>query len=263
MRKCAFCPSTKLTQEHVWGDWVNGILPPTRFTTIRKTSFEDEGTPWKTIGLQQTAGVACRACNNGWMSDLETNEAKPAMADMIRYGGAVSLLPRGIASLSAWAFKMSVIANFVGKLRDEPYFGDYERYRFAETLKVPSGIQMWLFAVNTPGRVMGRFNSHIRRMPIDLKYGFEMYVATFAIGYLGVQLVAPRWANPHVSVFMGQFSGVREDNKWNGTTVPLFPSDGSPALWPPRLHLGSDNLDEFCNRWTDMSVPTWMSDSRS
>jgi hypothetical protein len=37
------------------------------------------------------------------MSDLETKQAKPAMADMIRYGGAVSLLPKGIASISAWA----------------------------------------------------------------------------------------------------------------------------------------------------------------
>jgi hypothetical protein len=103
MRECAFCPSTKLTLEHVWGDWINGIVPQVTYTTQRKISLVDFAEPWKTIGIGQTAKVVCRNCNNHWMSDLETKQAKPAMADMIRYGGAVSLLPKGIASISAWA----------------------------------------------------------------------------------------------------------------------------------------------------------------
>lgn len=103
MRECAFCPSTKLTLEHVWGDWINGIVPQVTYTTQRKISLVDFAEPWKTIGIRQTAKVVCRNCNNHWMSDLETKQAKPAMADMIRYGGAVSLLPKGIASISAWA----------------------------------------------------------------------------------------------------------------------------------------------------------------
>jgi hypothetical protein len=262
MRKCAFCPSTKLTQEHVWGNWINGILPPTTFTTTRrKTSPDDDySKPWTTIGIQQTAGVACRVCNNGWMSDLETNEAKPTLTDMIRHGGAVSLLPRGIASISAWAFKMTVVANFIGALKNQlPYFSDAERYRFAKTLQIPSGLQMWLFAVNTPGRVTGKFNSHLGRLPSNVKYGFELYIATFALGYFGIQIVATRWANPHVYTFLGRFPGIsREPNKWNGYTVPLLTGDGSPVLWPPRLHLDSDSIDEFCNRWKALNVPEWI-----
>jgi hypothetical protein len=258
MRQCAFCPSTNLTQEHVWGDWINSILPGTTFTTRRQTNPEGNFTTWKTIGLQQTAGIACRTCNNGWMSDLESNEAKPAMADMIRYGGAVSLLPRGIASIAAWAFKMAVIANFIGKLKNDPYFSNYERYRFAETLRVPPGVQMWLFALNTPGRVVGKFNSHLGRFPANTKYGFELYIATFALGYFGIQVVASRWINPHNYSFLGPFPGMREHNKWNGVTVPLFPSDGSPVVWPPRIHLNSDSLDQFITRWKNWDVPTWM-----
>ena len=261
MRTCAFCPSTKLTQEHVWGDWVNGILPPdTTFTTTRKTSPDDYSKPWKTIGIQQTAGVVCRVCNNGWMSDLETNEAKPTMADMIRHGGAVSLLPRGITSIAAWAFKMTVLANFIGLLKNEPYFSTADRYNFAKTMQVPAGIQMWLFALNTPGRVTGKLNSHLGRLPVHVKYAFDLYIATFALGYVGVQVIATRWKNPHVSTFLGPFPGLGEPNKWNGATVPLFPSDGSPVLWPPQLHLSSNSIDEFCNRWKDLTMPQWMVD---
>lgn len=261
MRTCAFCPSTKLTQEHVWGDWINGILPPVAFTTRRKRHADDEyGDPWTTIGIQQTAKIVCRECNNHWMSDLETKEAKPTMADMIRYGAAVSVLPRGIASISAWAFKMTVVANFIGKLKNEPYFSNFERHRFAKSLQIPSGVQMWLFALRTPRRVTGKLNSHLGKTHI--KYGFELYIGTFALGYFGVQVVASRWINPHLSAIMGPFPGLREHNKWNGATIPLFPSDGTPVLWPPRLHLDSDSIDEFCNRWKDLTIPTWMVDGR-
>jgi hypothetical protein len=201
MRQCAFCPSTNLTQEHVWGNWVNGVIPKTTFTTRRKTSQEGDFTQWQTIGINQTARIVCESCNNHWMSDLETEEAKPAMSDMIRYGGAVSLLSRGMASITAWAFKMTVIANFVGLLKNEPYFSNSERYRFATTLKVPSGVQMWLFALNTPGRVTGKFNSLVGRYR-SMRFGFELYIATFAIGYLGVQVLASRWMNPHTFTFL-------------------------------------------------------------
>jgi hypothetical protein len=262
MRKCAFCPSTKLTQEHIWGDWINGILPPdTTYTARRKINPQGDFKEWTTIGINQTAGIACGPCNNGWMSDLETKHAKPTMSDMIRYGGAVSILPRGIASISVWAFKMNIIANFIGALKhDEPYFSTFERYQFAKTLKIPSSVQMWLFALKTPGRITTKFNSHLGRLPSNVKFGFELYIGTFAIGYLGIQVVSSRWRNPHISSFMGPFPGVREHNKWNGTTVPLFPSDGSPVNWPPRFHLGSDSIDEFCNRWKDMAIPEWMID---
>jgi hypothetical protein len=259
MRQCAFCPSTKLTQEHIWGDWINGILPPnTTFTTRRTTNPAGEFIEWKTEGINQTAKIVCAACNNGWMSDLENNEAKPTMSDMIRYGGYVSILPRGVASIAAFGFKMMVIANHIGMLKNKPYFCARERYDFARTLEVPFGVQIWMFALSTPGRVTGKFNSHFGRLPSHIKCGFELYIGTFAIGYLGIQVVASRWANPHLSTFLGGFPGFREPQRWKDATVSLFPSDGSPVLWPPPLHLGSDSIDEFCLRWKDLNVPSWM-----
>jgi len=264
MRTCAFCPSVNLTKEHIWGDWINGILPQpgNEFTTRRKTAADGDFEEWKTVGIIQTAKIVCADCNNGWMSNLESQHAKPTLSDMIRYGGAVSILPSGIASIAAWAFKMTVIANFVGALKAQPYFTSAERYDFAKTLKIPNGVQMWLFSLNTPGRVTGKFNSHLGRFPINVKYAFELYIATFAIGYLGIQVVGSRWDNPHLSAIMGAFPGLREPDKWDGATVPLLPSNGLPVRWPPRFNLTSNVIDEFCNRWKQLKVPTWMIDGK-
>lgn len=256
MRQCAFCPSTKLSQEHVWGDWINRCIVHTRFT-VQRVDRHGKSSQWTTEGLQQTARVVCKPCNGGWMSDLESNQAKPSMCDMIRHGGAVSILPRGIASIAAYSFKMAVISNHTGDLRDEPYFSTGERYRFAKTLEIPNGIQVWLFAVNAPGRITAKFNSHIGRLPTSLTYGFEFYICTFAVGHVGIQVVAPRWLNPHINTFM-RFPGLREGDRFNGATVPLWPSDGSPVVWPPRLHIGNNSIDAFCNRWKDFTLPNWV-----
>lgn len=261
MRKCAFCPSTKLTLEHIWGDWINKIIPPTPTTNRRKTRPDGPLKEWTTIGVDYAAKAVCAHCNNGWMSDLECNEAKPILSDMIRYGGAVSLLPRGIASIAAFAFKMTVIATCTG-YQHQPYFSESERYEFARTLKVPEGVQMWLFALHTPGRLTAKVNSYLGRLPANVIQRFEMYIGTFAIGYFGVQVVATRWSNPHLSSLLGRFPGLREADIWRGVTVNLWPSDGTPVIWPPRFNIGDDYLDEFCTRWRNVSLPqSWVAES--
>jgi hypothetical protein len=59
MQRCAFCNRTaKLTGEHVWSDWLNSIFPPSTYFYRLK------------------AKIVCRACNNGWMSNLESQHAK-------------------------------------------------------------------------------------------------------------------------------------------------------------------------------------------
>lgn len=257
MRQCAFCRSTKLTREHIWSDWINRVLHPTVYTVRRKTSEHGSFTQWRTAGLQQTAKVVCKQCNNGWMNQLEQYEAKPAMADMIRYGRAMSILPNGISSIAKFAFKMTVIANHIALTDATPYFSIADRYRFAQTLELPPGLQMWLFALNTPGRVTGKLNSHLGRAPIEVKHRFELYICTFAIGYLGVQVIHPRWVNPNLSAFI-RFPGLRPPSEWDSATVEIWPNSGKAVLWPPPLHLGIDSIDAFCNRWKHLDTPNWM-----
>lgn len=253
MRTCAFCPSTKLTREHIFGDWINKIIPPNPTTNRRRTSPDGPIKEWTTLGVDYTAKVVCAKCNNEWMSEFEEQEAKPTLSDMIRYGGSVSLLPRGIASIAAFGFKMAVISNITG-YQNQPYFTERERYRFAKTLKVPEGVQMWLFAFNTPGRLTAKVNSYLGRLPDEIIQRFDMYMGTFAIGYFGLQVVASRWSNPHLSAMLGRFPGLTEGDEWRGSTVTLWPNDRTPVEWPPRLYIGSNFIDQFCTRWRDLII---------
>jgi hypothetical protein len=183
------------------------------------------------------------------MSDLETKEAKPSMRDMIRYGGAVSLLPRGIASIAAFAFKTSIVSNSSGFYSHEPFFTIRQRYHFRRTLEIPAGVHVWLFAVNTPVGISGKLNSYFGKIT-NVNNGFKMYVCTFAIGFLGLQLAAFKWINPRLRNVV-PFPGIRQDNRFDSVSVPVFPSDGLPVLWPPRDHIHNDAINQFCHRWKD------------
>jgi hypothetical protein len=83
----------KMSGEHLWSDWITKVLPPMRHHFTLRDQFGGVEQFTKT-SLDLTAKVVCEQCNNGWMNDLENNEAKPALTDMIRYGNPVSLLPR-------------------------------------------------------------------------------------------------------------------------------------------------------------------------
>ena len=154
---------------------------------------------------------------------------------------------------------MAAIANYTG-YQNQPYFSEADRYGFAKTLKVPDGVQMWLFALNTPGRLTAKVNGYLGRLPAEVIQRFDMYMGTFAIGYFGIQVVASRWSNPHLSAVLGRFPGLAEGNHWRGATVKLWPSDGTPVLWPPQLYIGSNDIDEFSTRWREVSMPKeWVS----
>jgi hypothetical protein len=183
------------------------------------------------------------------MSDLETKEAKPSMADMIRYGGAVSLLPRGIESIAAFAFKTAIVSNSSGFYSDKPFFTIRQRYHFRRTLEVPAGVHVWLFSVKTPVGISGKLNSYFGNI-INVDNGFKLFACTFTIGFLGLQLVSLKWFNPRLRNIV-PLPGIRQDNRFDNVSVPVFPSNGLPVLWPPRDHIHHDAINEFCHRWKE------------
>lgn len=254
MRTCIFCPSTNLNREHIWSDWINKCVPKTMYTFRRKNK-SGQYHYWQSPELNLKAKVVCKNCNGGWMNRLEQFEAKPSMCDMIGRGGAVSLLPRGIASIVAFAFKTSVLSNHIGVYSHDPFFTVEQRYTFRDTLQVPAGVHVWLFSVNTPVGISGKLNSYFGRI-LDVEDRFKIFVCTFSIGFLGIQLLASKWENPAGRV--SPFPHIRQAHAWGKIAVPLFPNDGTPVPWPPPFQVSHDAINEFCNRWksVDFSNPS-------
>jgi hypothetical protein len=78
MKECAFCASTAdMSLEHVIGDWISKCLPGDKILT---RTDNGKVSSWPASTINWTAKVVCEPCNNGWMSDLENDVAKPALS---------------------------------------------------------------------------------------------------------------------------------------------------------------------------------------
>jgi hypothetical protein len=60
---------------------------------------------------ERRARIACRKCNNGWMSQLE-NQCVPLLAPMI-LGRSQDLIPADQEAISLWATKTVMVCQFV------------------------------------------------------------------------------------------------------------------------------------------------------
>jgi hypothetical protein len=130
-QSCAFCPNLADSREHIWSDWINKILPNTRF---RFTRVSDTGVShrWEKRVLDVTAPVVCQQCNNGWMSDFEEKQAKPAITDLILADKLVKLSPERLKSIAYFAFKTAVVGDHTSLPERAPFFSTAERFAFRE-----------------------------------------------------------------------------------------------------------------------------------
>jgi hypothetical protein len=125
---------------------MNSLITSKRF---RFASFTEKGEvrTWMKRKLDQKLPVVCRKCNNGWMSDLENNHAKPAIKDLIVSDKLVKLSPVRLHSIARFAFKTAVVADHYSLSDGQPpFFSTAARHAFRESLQIPGGVQMWISA---------------------------------------------------------------------------------------------------------------------
>src|SRR6185437_10052806 len=136
-RECAFCPETaKLSGEHIWSAWMEQLIPGRKLFTSRDERGE---IAWQRVapGLDWTAKVVCKRCNETWMSDIENRHAKPAMADLIVGKIDLRISHSRAHSMAVFAFKAAVVLDHMQRNR-EPFFVRPVRHRFRESLTLPA-----------------------------------------------------------------------------------------------------------------------------
>lgn len=249
-KKCAFCGdnAAKISGEHIWSAWIGRLLGSPSYAWRFTDPETRQVRQWKGF-LDTKANVVCKPCNEGWMSQLES-EAKRELSAIITGGAKVSLSPRGIVTLAAFTFKNAVIANYMNTRR-EPFFPPAARQRFKSTLEIPPNVQMWLAAFGGTYK-SGTFIGHVSGPAATRNYGpwneFEFYAFTYSVGGLVAQLLAPRWAPIDKRGLPVPI--LRPNEAWNKVGVQFWPSDGSSVGWPPPQYLDDDSIDAFTNRWT-------------
>jgi hypothetical protein len=119
MAECAFCgQNRKLSDEHVWPDWLLNELPPPD-PSARKERFlgtfgaqgsslrvRDEGP----ASVPQVVKVVCKRCNSGWMSHIETR-AQPLLTALLR-GERRRLQTSDQRLLAFWSAKTMTMVEY-------------------------------------------------------------------------------------------------------------------------------------------------------
>ena len=117
---CIYCGTFEdMSGEHIWADWLKAYIPrvmsrhryvsavvhsdPTKNTT---KVTKREGDPYV-----RKLKIACRPCNNGWMSQLQTN-AKPYLTPTL-LGEKASFYKNGQTALAAWITMFVMTADFL------------------------------------------------------------------------------------------------------------------------------------------------------
>ena len=123
-RRCVFCRGAGLTREHVVPDWLTAILPEQaewrghdRAVVVPSADGQSRTVhlPHREVRERfnaMTVKAVCRACNSGWMSELE-NQAKPAITAMVR-GDPRRLGVRDTAAVARWAIKTAIVGHLTG-----------------------------------------------------------------------------------------------------------------------------------------------------
>lgn len=138
---CTFCGQRgPRAKEHVWPDWLLRRFGLEQSTMANTHLAVDGGSVSKRIqsASSMVYGGVCAACNNGWMSQLESS-AKPIIAKLISsHSSKGVLLDDEAKALALWAFKTAIVRNSGSNYRNIVP-GEHYRHLY-ENRKIPSGV---------------------------------------------------------------------------------------------------------------------------
>lgn len=145
-RTCIFCGGTPLTKEHLHGHWASRFSDQEHRDILQRTDREYElpepsdTRRWRARAYDRQASVVCRACNGGWMSDLET--AVSALLDPGELDGKL-LSSAQQTSLATWAMKSALTMDAAQSPVDRVIPMEMAR-RFGRDRRLPESAQVWI-----------------------------------------------------------------------------------------------------------------------
>lgn len=145
-RTCIFCGGTPLTREHLYGRWARRFADREQRNIFQRSDREGETSQagytrhWKARAYDRQACVVCKACNSGWMSDLEM--AVSVLLDPKALSGRPLDLKEQTL-LATWAMK-TVLTMDAAQSPDERVIPFEVARRFGRDRKLPDGTQVWM-----------------------------------------------------------------------------------------------------------------------
>jgi hypothetical protein len=142
-RSCIFCGKTPVTKEHLLGNWAGRFTDRDQRNVVQLLDREGSAQyerRWKARAYDRRAGVACQACNGGWMSDLEAQVSQlldPTTLDGRRLTDDERTL------LATWATKTALTLNGAEAVERQIIAWEVAR-RFGRDRRPPDHVRVWI-----------------------------------------------------------------------------------------------------------------------
>jgi hypothetical protein len=246
MKECAFCDHTgKLSAEHISSDWM-GKLFPGKITAKRFDENDAKEKEWQWNSLDFKTKVVCKRCNETWMSATENQHAKPVLTPLITGEVDIPIDLAKARSMAIFSFKTAVVLDHARRDRESPFFDRDARHLFRETLRIPLNVQMW-FCTYRGHRGNGAFLTFYHQPEAASGENWLMYVCTFAIGNIAIQVVAVKDKTERV-IFTPTINS-------EFLPIPFWPGLQADYVWPGSPALRSEeDFRSFAGRWKTIEV---------
>jgi hypothetical protein len=142
IRTCIFCGRTPLTKEHVVGDWAGRFADAGQRSIVHLSDREGETREtreWNARAYDRQARIVCAACNNGWMSDLETRASALLVPDEL---DGRTLGHDEQTLLATWGMKTALVLN-AAESRLRRAIPPEVAIDFGHDRRVPVNTEMW------------------------------------------------------------------------------------------------------------------------
>lgn len=255
---CIFCgppvSPNRMSDEHLWPDWMGDLLPNKDQTTIKRQTWTwaHHTKPREVTEAQQqqrlsskTFPVVCANCNNRWMSVLESS-VRPFLEPLIK-GQSVAMTTDRQRLLAQWlAMKTFVLDH--ERMGQGPYFPiqtQDERTAFMNNRQMPFGFRAWIgYGTGDEWAVRGaRSRSLSILLPTMPPADFDgrgkpknVHSITWGLGNLRVFISSTIAAHvyPQMAWTIPDF-------------LPIWPAQSPDFVWPPKVAVS----DDFMVRLTD------------
>jgi hypothetical protein len=251
-RPCIVCGNDDPAAEHVIAKWLRKELQLHGLVSEFKMDgeYQERTRPdrkWDTLAI--VLPDICKACNGGWMRELEL-AVEPILKPMLlaqRSRLPVRLDPEQQANLAAWALKTSML--LVAKLYKNQTFGwlPSDSLRWLRDQRglspLPPGARVWLACIDAKRELV----SFVKSGTILTDAGEPIaHIGTFSVGYVAFQVFCkelggnkiPPWRDARFSL-KGQF---------NRALLTIWPTQDT-VEWPPAVHFEQKSVFELSRRF--------------
>jgi hypothetical protein len=245
-RACSFCGRTdqKISNEHLWPNWVRKLLPPGRKRIAQQLHRREPHEYYVEHDMGAKINDVCRPCNHGWMNRLE-KRVRPFLEPMIAVKQPANLSVEQQLAFWVWAQRFALVADLL-RPHDQRFFTPAERDGFRTTLEIANFPTFVWLAAYRPATALAVAVDYIAYNEFEDHSGrrrVHVYCLTIAIGHVAFQVVCVRPSGDRVRPVL------RRPGAWGESTLLISPSNTDVVSWPPSVTIDDALMSVFIDRW--------------